>query len=502
MTDQVLFGIMPYLKTSKPVSVRGIRFWPSQTIDDCSELADSCKAHLRALFPLFYLQNDVQISEMLCTHLHLGPDGQKRESVLRRLRESQILIGYLYCSPHFPGGEPFLAHENADLYLLRAAKVSKFLIGCEDECPEESIVPSVREDFEVDGYEGSLNWHSPVWVASGCRLYPSVPHLVLNLSQDLASDLELSGLQDYSWALLRLMGARAVDDSPARARVFTAMEWYNRSASSRVDEGMALVCLAIAFESLFGLEQGPDITTRFRDFVLGLLGRIPRLDSWVEQFYTARSKIVHQGSWQHLAFYAADSRLYRDILKGKEEGIGYRRLTSYGRRIFRLCLNAVSTGTLLAEQSGLRSLFFHNQERLETICKQLNRQDLTPELRIEGVSSDVVDLHKYWTESGDLTEVKTVIGTGKILLAAYLETQPQLPSDIAGLIHTIVEQSAGLREGEQLHQFSILAGQIARWRNTEFGHGLSSPMSSLEIVRSYAQYAAMPHLRLKTLGQP
>ena len=69
-----------------------------------------------------------------------------------------------------------------------------------------------------------------------------------------------------------------------------------------ISESEALVHLAIALESLLKVPSGERLTERFKDAVLTLVGPIPRLDSWLDQFYTARSKAVHEGVPHELMF--------------------------------------------------------------------------------------------------------------------------------------------------------------------------------------------------------
>jgi len=85
-------------------------------------------------------------------------------------------------------------------------------------------------------------------------------------------------------------------------RIFVALKWYNRSNSINVSDETALLHLAIAFESLLSLEQAPQITQRFKESVRLLVGPVPKLESWADQFYDARSRIVHEGSGTDLVF--------------------------------------------------------------------------------------------------------------------------------------------------------------------------------------------------------
>ncbi|MBI3913389.1 MAG: hypothetical protein HY327_04280 [Chloroflexi bacterium] len=87
--------------------------------------------------------------------------------------------------------------------------------------------------------------------------------------------------------VLKYFAAREQDNGLAD-RLLTAITWYNRSITIDADEDVALVNLAIAFESLLGLEPGENITKRFTEAVVLLVGGIPRLGSWLTQFYIPR----------------------------------------------------------------------------------------------------------------------------------------------------------------------------------------------------------------------
>src|SRR5262249_46659016 len=132
-----------------------------------------------------------------------------------------------------------------------------------------------------------------------------------------------------------------------------------------VNEDEVLLHLAIAFEFLLNLEYTPQITARFRESITVLLGPIPRLDSWVEQFYKARSSVVHKGKAQESKFIAQDWQQTR-FKSGynTQPPLRYGSLISHGRIIFRLCLTSILSGTQLVEDQGILSLFVHDEERM------------------------------------------------------------------------------------------------------------------------------------------
>jgi hypothetical protein len=491
MVDKLYFGILPYLRTTSKIVIRGITFWPSQDIEKNQEIDEDCKTHLRLLFPMFFQINDIPISNMTFTCVHVEDNPGNPSDSLSRLREACILIGYIYLKPFFPTGRPFLLREHADLYLFHETRVSKSLLGQTN----EDIPPSEKYDpqkYEVAGYEGLLNWHSYFWVANGSKIYPSLPDIGLNKSQDIYSDFKPIEYRPQIISLQYLINGKEEPDKKTLLRIFTALEWYNGSCSGQISEEVALVHLATAFECLFSLPSGPDLTQRFKEAVILLLGRVPRLDSWIDQFYTARSKVLHEGYWPHMAFYAVDSDAYKEILKGKHEGVVYRSLVAYGRRIFRMCLDTIYLGALASEKSGLASSFVHNQERLETICHILSLKNIEPIERLRQVSKHILDLDEFWIESEDITNIKTVIGTGLLLIKVLLDSAPQLPNDVEQSLLSICNIKSDLSEYNQLSLFKKADVELSIWKREGISYGILSPNDPIDIVHRYIKYASMP----------
>jgi hypothetical protein len=88
-------------------------------------------------------------------------------------------------------------------------------------------------------------------------------------------------------------------------RIFSAIRWFNGSSRETIDHHEAILNLSTAFEALLALPQS-EKTDRLVDSISLLLGRVPRLDSWAQQFYDTRSKIVHEGTAQQLHFIIKD----------------------------------------------------------------------------------------------------------------------------------------------------------------------------------------------------
>lgn len=446
MNDTPLFAVLPYVKTSGPVVIRGIQFRSST---DLAGLPPSLQDQLTPLLSMFFLRDDLRILRMTYTCLESTLDQEHALQFLQRLHEAQTLIAYLYSAPHPTSGEPFLHLEHSSLYLLAPDKVSssdaelnEHLVedlASSASSPQENVPvqPSTQLPRRVPGYTGRLNGNTFVSVAAGKRIYAPPPHFWLNVSQDLRHDLERIRYESRYWALNHIIAATDAAQPEAQERVFTALDWHNLSTSMGISEDAALVYLAIAFESLLKLEPGEELSKRFKETILILLGPVPRLDSWLEQFYRARSKIVHEGMAPEVMFYATEKDRLSKVWNGKEEAIAYRSLITYGRHIFRLCVNAILTGALLAEQSGLAALFVHNQQRLERICESLSNTSTPAEARLRSIAREVLALKEYQFDASKLVRLETILGAGKRILQAFLDTNPVVSVEVATLLQNM-----------------------------------------------------------------
>jgi hypothetical protein len=488
MSITELFVLLPYLKTSGTVDIRGIRFRSSKDLDG---LSDQTQEHLTNLFSLFFLRANYRISEMVYAHLDFTISAEDFNGRLKRLRQAHLLIGYLYSSPQSGTGRPALDLEHSTLYLFNVTTISNLLLSPTDGVVEINGRPplSFEEQYGwIEGYAGLRDWRSHLWVSKDSRIFSPHPNLSLNLSQNLAHDFgTLSRLKHY-WALQEIIDSTGEDANPLEERLFTAIEWHNMSYARDMAEEIELIYLAIAFECLLNLDQGSGLSERFKETVITLVGPVPRLDSWLEQFYKARSGIVHEGHWPHLKFFAVerDDRLGK-IYKGKESGVIYRSLVSYGRRIFRACLIAILSGAQVAHQTQLSSLFVHNQERLERMCAKLDQMGTPPEERIRSVRKDVIDLNNSWFEGEHLVKGETVLGVVKRMVRAYLDTEPTLPENALELVKGALKPAQDSTH-EQFDRYLDFHRLIGEWRGNIPRSGLEISNEPLDIILLFIGY--------------
>jgi hypothetical protein len=361
---------------------------------------------------MFFLKDELKIKQM--SFAYFSKDEKEYIQFKKQLSEIHQLLAFLYSSPHPTLLDPFLKEEHANLFTFTPEPVSQYLVYPEDqnlECMSSGYpYPKPDNRHEMPGYTGTLNSESILWVTKGSRIYPPSDHFWLNLSQDLNHDLlggSTASRKSGVWSLLKTGVPRL---GSIEERIFVALKWYNRSNSICSNDEASLLHLAIAFESLLSLEQAPQITQRFKESVRLLVGPIPKLENWADQFYNARSRIVHEGSGTDLAFYAMGA--------GSKLNAQYRSLGSLGRSIFRICLNAVVAGADMACETGLASLLITNQERFEIICKALNNAKPDSLDTLHSLQKEITDIDEYKFVPEDNLKIDTML-TAIRLAARY-----------------------------------------------------------------------------------
>lgn len=402
-------AVFPFLKTSGPTTLGSLTF---RSTDDVTELTEEDSAHVREIAEMLYLKDDLRIlsaSYAILPAIDLDAAGQ----CLSEVEHVQAIIAYCYSAPHPIFGEPFLSFEHASLAIFSPEPVSIFLVSPEHHVrqPPSSSTLTPDQWHRVTGYYGRYNLRQPFWVAKGSRLYPPVPSITLNISQDLSHDL--SSLFGESSPHNLLPGLLRQPMTPTAKRVMTALIWYNRANSQTNDDDTQIIHLAVGFEALLALPKGAT-TDRFKDAVSLLLGRIPRLDLWAEQFYDARSEIAHEGRAQQIRFVPQQA-------KHRADGPFYRSLLDDGRHIFQLCVGTLLFGAYLGARAGLHDKLETNQERFEFICKTLNDKSLTIADKFAGIADTVglIDRYRFTAETGLLIETMmgAVQGAAKCLVS-------------------------------------------------------------------------------------
>jgi hypothetical protein len=181
------FAVFPFLKTSEPIGLGSFVF---RSTEDTTGLSDDDSAHLKEIADMLFLQDDLRIrwaTYAILPTLNLDND----EPCLKELEHIQSIVAFCYSHPHPTLGHPFLAFEHASLAIFSPEPVSIFLVRPEHHVTQVGAATKLSQDEwdRVSGYQGRYNFRHPFWVVRNSRLYPPVPHMVLNHSQTLASDL-------------------------------------------------------------------------------------------------------------------------------------------------------------------------------------------------------------------------------------------------------------------------------------------------------------------------
>lgn len=371
---------------------------------------------------MLYARDDVRIAEAV--YAITEPLGVFRPGpIITKLEQVRAVVGYLYSSPHPVNGDAFMPFEFSSLAVVQPANLTAFLVR-----PEHgTVLPSPPEGFVVDdyhqtrGYEGDFN-RRPLWLAKGSRLYGGHTDTILNISQDLYTDIGgfRRSRRSGGELLLDLLDAPI---SPFRDRIFTAIDWYN-GATERYD-GLAknLLSLAIAFEVLLELPSG-EKTDRLTDSIALLLGRTVRLKDWASQFYAARSEVAHEGRVRDWAFYTT-----KHTQKG-EHPHRFGSIMTYGLEIFQLCLATILTGGRLAEQSGLAERFVANSERYVQITEKFGQAAGSASASITAIKTLVDELERYQFVSSP-TPVTIVLKALRGAATALIQCDLQISDDFA-----------------------------------------------------------------------
>lgn len=440
MNKTHLFTIIPYLKTSDSIIIRGFKFESSRNIE---AYTPEVREHLEILFSMFYLRDDLRIKDMTFNYIECEDDVDIIENYMKKFIDIQTLLAYIYSSPNPTFLDPYLTNEHSNIFSFIPKNVSKFIVWPDNNVENTNLgfeFPKINDRNEVSGYQGRLNGNSYLFVAKGSKIYPPSPNFWLNIPQNLYR--EISSVTAKQSALSKLLWKNEITNNN-EYRIFTSLKWYNRSLSYDVNQDIALINLAIAFESLLGLEQGEHVTKRFKESIKLLVGNIEKLDSWLNQFYNARSEIVHEGSSKNLLFNAGND---------KKNTSYYRSLVSYGRLIFKICLNAIVTGTESAYEIGLPNLFITNKERFEHIIKKLDASNASKEL-LFSIKNDINDIERYFFVHEDGLKVDLIIGTLKRVIKVFLDIGIDASDEFKNLFYRFVDKK---EKSELYHDLSII----------------------------------------------
>jgi hypothetical protein len=444
--ERFTVAVFPFLKTSAPVAIGGALF---RSTKDLSGLTQAQAAAVAEIAGMLFSNDSHRIDVALYAVVPFV-DLEKGTGDTTGLQDVQAVVTYLYLSPHPTSGRPFLSPDHAIMILFNPGReIPLVLVQPRHNTTDVGgpTLPIADERGMVTGYTALYDFRHHFWVVSGSRVYGPWPRMTLNISQDLDRDFS-AATQSLTLSFLPHLLDRP--ETQSRARVFTALRWFNSAHREAIDDFAAVVHLAIAFEALLQLPK-EDKTDRLVESIALLLGRVPRLDTWARQFYDARSKIVHEGHAEQLRFVTTDGR-------SRTNEVPYQPLLAYGRQIFRLCLAALIFGDRLAEEAGLEERLVTNRERFDKLCKALDSKgvDACEALRQAAPIVEAIERYQFVSESG--VSIDSLIGAVRLAAKALLACDPSLTEPLRKSLEQVVVAP------KSPDQFEVLdaVGQLAR----------------------------------------
>ena len=422
--------LFPFLKTSLPVRIGSFLF---RSNDDLNGITDEQAKSVVEISKILFLRDNQRIKKATYSIIdRIDLEYMRNTAKLDELGEIENFIAYLYASPRHEFNDLLLTPEHANTLVLTPNRVMTALLRDSYNVVEldETSNSETESIEEIDGYDGLLGLRHHLWVAPGSRIYGTIPRSVLNISQDLYLDVDRSwGRADYRY-LIELLSERNFENDQ-RDRVFTAVRWFNRANSEHRDEAESFVCLSVALETLFRLPYD-EKKDRLVDSISLLLGRVPRLKDWANQFYEARSNVVHEGNVKQIS-YIPDSKKRK-----KTNKVEYQSLLAYGREVFQLCLGTILTGAKLSSDADLESKFITNSERFETVCRKMSDESVPPSKRLKQLDSLAQKIHRYqWVPDTGLNRDEMLgacRASAKVVLDSGTEIVEELHISLCAMI--------------------------------------------------------------------
>ncbi|MGE0743280.1 MAG: hypothetical protein AB7O98_18240 [Hyphomonadaceae bacterium] len=381
---------------------------------------------------------------------------------LECLIQLRAVVAYLYSQPHDVFDNIFLTPEDCSLIVVSPDRVSEFLVRPHHHTTpvgSQRERPPADQHHNLEGYAGYFNLSQPFWLEAGSRIYPPVPHITLNISQDLASDIRAFGSAESSVGLVLDLLQEPEDQT--LTHIFTALHWYNFANEQAAGPDRALLNLAIAFEALLMLPRDAK-TDRFVDAVSLLLGRTDRIDVWARQFYDARSRVAHEGRGRELHYYHEA----RGGKVGARDGRAAP-LMFYGRQIFRMCVATLMTGSVLARRGDLRQKLTAHTERLTAICSGMRGTGSARE-RLAAIAEHVAALRRYVFLASGQFQIPEMLGAARTVAAAIIELGESFAAEADALVAECAAPKNGRSDLEQLQTIRSLHDALQKLNKGAF----------------------------------
>ncbi|MHB8279341.1 MAG: hypothetical protein ACYDIA_17055 [Candidatus Humimicrobiaceae bacterium] len=422
----------PYLKISQKMNFCGIELSPINDIDNSLEkngidFENKIKT-LNKLKNFFYLSKNYKIKNFAFTIIKersdLLVDGfdEKIHLEYSKVLKIRELFIYIYSSLHPTALEIFLDRELCNVFALREEndvinfyKDNKNLIykGSNKKC---------SDDF-YSGYCGLLNEKILLYLSKDDKVFPPHPSFNQNYYQDIYADIKgISQNSVFNFFIDKNKLLYVFEN----VKLLQSLKWYNKSISWNSPSEEQLINLSIAFESLLELDE-EKINKSFINSILMILGYNERLKYWAQQFYDARSDIIHKGKTNKLFFEIGNQN------KGK-----YRELTSYGRLIFQIIFNTLINGEYLKTITELKDLFVCNRERFNEIIGIIgDGKDFIN--KFNSIEKIIKDISKYRFISEDNISFKDIIECINKITEGFLKNKLIEEDEIAKVLNDFID---------------------------------------------------------------
>ncbi|WP_152412972.1 HEPN domain-containing protein [Nitrolancea hollandica] len=483
------FVVFPYLKTSAPVTIRGITF---RGIDDVDGLSEDAKAILQEVTSMFYLRNDQRILKMTYVHYQDIPIDNQVARMAQQIDQAQTLITWLYTNPIGPFGSRRFSYEHSTFYVFeRWEQIPRGELYGDDH--EYGLVTEPASDgseqlADIPGYMVSQNFESQHFlIGINGRIYPPHPGFWIDKSQDLVSDIATTGNSSRDWAWKAFLSDSNDYLEEFESRILRALKWYGRSTALSVMEEEQLVDLSIALESLMGLPQREKVTERFKETVMVLLGAIPNLDTWAQQFYDARSAVVHEGRAMQLLF-IPDKTNKKSNAARSGESQALLPLSSYGRQVFSLCASTMLTGWRTTRDERLHHFLVSTHTRLTRICTALNDPKKNADGRLTEAASEIEALDlQYWLVE-DLADVKTLLAISRLLLENFLQGSLTVTNNLQQIAQPVVQPSPTDGVEDQVRTLREVSNYLAIVEDSQAKQGVWET-KHLPVLKKFVVFA-------------
>ncbi|WP_419860885.1 hypothetical protein [Candidatus Palauibacter sp.] len=469
--------VFPFLKTSKPVSLGSLEL---RSTDDLDGLTEDQAASVSEIADMLFAMGNQRIkraSYAIVDRIDLG--SWSTPETLSPIGDVEAVIAYLYANPRYESNSIFLSPEHTNSVVLTPSRVDPGLVRSRynvvDVTHETDREPDSIESF--DGYDCVFGLQHYFWVAPGSRVYGTTPRPILNISQDLAIDVERGRARvDYRHLFKLLIVPGRYGDLGQRA--FKAVRWFNRANSEHRNEAESFICLAVALETLLGLPKDAK-TDRFVDAIALLLGRVPRLAEWAAQFYDARSRAVHEGNVGPAAFIPL-----RNSNKQTTDAT-YQSLLAYGREVFQLCLGTTLTGAALSSYADLEAKLISNAERYTTVCKTLNDDSLPLNARLEQLRwlASSIERYRYVPDTGLATPA--MLGACRAAARAVLGCDVEIAEELRDALEALIDAPRTDSHFEQLDALRALVYQLRELPDATTAPELGGMVTLVKTTWSY-----------------